>query len=310
MLFHIQHTTEYVYSEPATEAFSELRMRPRDSLRQKVFRHHSQVQPSVSIDSYTDYYGNCVETISIPFRHKSLTVTSTCDVVTSSFADATSALSLTISEAQQLYGSRLRELHDYLMPSPMVPLTAELRALALQYLSPSVNFSTALKRLNQFIFQTFKYTPGATDVGTRVEEFLTKKKGVCQDFAHLMICLCRNAGIPARYVSGYIESDPPPTLDSSPLEKKPIRLIGAAASHAWVEIYSPNHFWVGFDPTNNIMEGEQHVQIGIGRDYSDVPPLKGIFKGPRRQRLSVKVQVTRDEISAVESPNPDEEPST
>jgi transglutaminase-like putative cysteine protease len=106
-----------------------------------------------------------------------------------------------------------------------------------------------------------------------------------------MICFCRNAGIPARYVSGYIESDPPKPQPGQ--ESSAARLIGAAASHAWVEIYTPNHCWVGLDPTNNMLEDERHVQIGIGRDYGDVTPLKGIFKGARKQRLSVAVNVTR-----------------
>lgn len=308
MLFHIQHTTEYVYSEPATEAFSELRMRPRDSLRQKIFRHHSHVQPSVMIDDHIDYFGNYVETISIPFRHTSLRVTSTCDVLTSTLTDPLSGLNLSISEARQLCGGRMRELHDYLQPSPLVPFNESLRKLARHHLKPSDPFSSSIKRLNEYIFKHFKYRPGATHVSTTVEEFIKNKEGVCQDFAHLMICLCRQAGIPARYVSGYIESDPPAPTESGVTPK--VRLIGAAASHAWVEVYSPNGFWVGFDPTNNIMEGEQHVQIGLGRDYTDVPPLKGIFKGARKQRLSVKVQVTRNEISPLGELEPNMEPST
>lgn len=308
MLFHIQHTTEYVYSEPATEAFSELRMRPRDSLRQKVFRHHSQVQPTVMIEDHVDYFGNYVETISIPFRHTSLRVTSTCDVLTSTLTDPLSGLNLSISEARQLSAGRLRELHDYLQPSPLVPFTDALRKTAMRHLRPSDAFAASIKRLNEYIFRHFKYRPGATDVATTVEEFMEKKEGVCQDFAHFMICLCRQAGLPARYVSGYIESDSPPPSASGATPR--VRLIGAAASHAWVEVYSPNGFWVGFDPTNNIMEGEQHVQIGIGRDYTDVPPLKGIFKGARKQRLSVKVQVTRDEISRLSELEQDMEPTT
>jgi transglutaminase-like putative cysteine protease len=312
MFFHIEHTTEYVYSEPATEAFSELRLRPRDSLRQKVFRHHAQIQPSVPIDSYTDYFGNFVETISIPFRHKSLSVTSHCDVVTSSFADALSALDLTLSEARQIYGARARDLHDFLQPSPLAPFNRPLREMADRLLAPSDGFTAAIKRLNEYIFTRFKYTPGATHVATPVEEFLERKKGVCQDFAHLMISLCRNAGVPARYVSGYIETEPQTPSETETKERRRVRrLIGATASHAWVEIYAPNHFWVGFDPTNNLMEGEQHVQIGIGRDYRDVPPLKGIVKGATKQRLSVKVEVTRDEITPLEESETSlEDPST
>lgn len=293
MHFHIEHTTEYLYSEPATEAFSELRLRPRDSLRQKVSRHFTRVHPSVLVETYTDYFGNYVETVSIPFRHHKLVVTSTCDVVTNPFHDAMSVLDLTISEARQLYTPHMRSLHDFLRPSYFIPFNPALKKLAAELLPAKASFTSAIMKLNEYIFRNFKYQPGVTDAGTTVPEFLHKREGVCQDFAHLMISLCRNAGIPARYVSGYIETDPVP---NSNLENADLALIGATASHAWVEIYTPNNFWVGLDPTNNIMEGERHVQIGIGRDYHDVPPLKGIFKGAHQQSLSVQVRVTRNQV--------------
>jgi transglutaminase-like putative cysteine protease len=295
MRFLVEHTTEYVYSEPATEAFSELRMRPRDSARQNVFGASTRVEPSVPVDGYTDYFGNYVETISIPFRHSQLVVTSTCNVVTTPHADAMGGLDLSIAEARQLYGGRMRELHDFLRPSDLIPFTPQLRDLAKELLPQASCFAASILGLNDYIFKSFKYTPGATDVGTTVAEFIESRKGVCQDFAHFMICICRNAGIPARYVSGYIESDPPVPGDDR--DAPAARLIGAAASHAWAEIYTPNHFWVGLDPTNNIKEDERHVQIGIGRDYNDVPPLKGNFKGARRQRLNVAVKVTRNDTT-------------
>ena len=286
MFFHVEHTTQYVYSGPAVEAFSELRMRPRESMRQRVLQPSTRLDPAVPIDGYTDFFGNFVEAISIPFRHTYLTVTSTCNVVTNPFADALSGLDLTLEEARHLYRPRARELYDYLRPSPLVPFTRSLRDLAAKLLPSTANFATALKHLNSFIFTEFKYVPGATHVSTNVAEFIEKKEGVCQDFAHLLICLCRNAGIPARYVSGYIESSHDTSADKT-------TLIGAAASHAWVEVFTPNYFWVGLDPTNNMLEGERHIQIGIGRDYRDVPPLRGVFKGPQRQTLSVAVSVTR-----------------
>jgi transglutaminase-like putative cysteine protease len=115
-----------------------------------------------------------------------------------------------------------------------------------------------------------------------------------------MISVCRAAGIPARYISGYIETDPIPDPEGS---TEGTALIGATASHAWLEVYSPNGYWVGFDPTNNCLEGERHVQIGVGRDYADVPPLKGIFQGSHAQTLSVQVRVTRHE--SAERPSAD-----
>ena len=291
MFFHIEHTTEYRYSEPATESFSELRLRPRDSLRQKVSRHHTRVEPAVLVESHTDYFGNFVETVSIPFRHPSLVVTSVCDVETKPFNDVLASVQMSVAEARQFHAGQRRELHDFLRPSQIVTFQEGVWRLADEFLSPAAPFSESLRALNTHLFRSLRYRPGATDAGTTVEQFLKVKEGVCQDFAHLMISVCRAAGIPARYVSGYIETDPVLGPDGEPLDTA---LIGATASHAWLEIFTPQGLWVGFDPTNDCLEGERHVQIGIGRDYSDVPPMKGIFQGSNAQSLSVQVRVTRN----------------
>lgn len=298
MQFLIEHTTEYIYSAPATEAFSELRLRPRDNLKQRVTRHATSVQPAVVVDTYTDYFGNIVEAIAIPFRHSELRVTSICQVRTFGLNDALSGLDLTISESQASNHEKRRELHDFLRPSAFIPFDRQVRAMAQEFLPPSASFSEALDRLNRHIYSAYRYEPGSTDVTTTVPQFLKNGRGVCQDFTHLMIALCRCAGVPARYVSGYIESDPPPGG-----ARGDNVLVGSAASHAWLEVYAPNGMWIGFDPTNNMRESERHVQIGVGRDYADVPPLKGIFKGARQQQLSVQVRVVRsDAISSEEPP--------
>jgi transglutaminase-like putative cysteine protease len=292
MRFHIEHTTEYVYPEPALESFSELRLRPRDSLRQKVSRHQTLIEPGVLVESHIDYFGNYVETISIPHRHQRLVVSSACDVETKPFNDALSALDLTIAEARQMYQDRRRELHDFLRPSKFIQHVDPVYEMAAEFLPSEAPFSASLLALNSHLFRTLKYRPGATDSGTDVEQFLASREGVCQDFAHLMIAVCRVAGIPARYVSGYIETDPPPpAADGSATGT----LIGAIATHAWLEVFTPTGFWVGLDPTNDMLDGERHVQIGIGRDYADVPPMKGIFKGSRAQILNVQVRMTREE---------------
>jgi transglutaminase-like putative cysteine protease len=290
MHFHIEHTTEYLYSEPASESFSELRLRPRDSLRQKVSRHQTLVEPRVLVESHTDYFGNFVETLSIPFRHQKLVVTSSCDVETKSYRDVLESVNMTIAEARLLYAGRRRELHDFLQPSRYVQFADGVYEIAAEFLAASAPFAESLLALNNHLFSSLRYKPGATDASTTVDKFLEAREGVCQDFAHLMIAICRVACLPTRYVSGYIETDPPRVQDGVPSTA----LIGATASHAWVEVFAPSGFWVGLDPTNNMMESERHVQIGIGRDYGDVPPLRGIFKGSRAQSLSVQVRVTRD----------------
>lgn len=292
MHFHIEHTTEYLYSAPATEAFTELRLRPRDSTRQSVSRYSALLTPPVRVESHVDYFGNHVESISIPFRHDRLVVTSECDLVTRPVRDVLHGLDLTLSEACHMYRAQRRELYDFLQPSHYIPFTSELKQLAAELLPATEPFARLVNRLNHYIFTEFKYTPGATDVSTPVPVILEKRAGVCQDFAHLMICLLRNAGIPARYVSGYIETDPVPGA----VDGNGAPLIGATASHAWVEFFTPNGFWVGIDPTNDMIEGERHVQIGIGRDYNDVPPLRGVFKGANAQTLFVQVRVSRNDV--------------
>jgi transglutaminase-like putative cysteine protease len=293
MIFNIVHTTAYEYSAPAIESFTELRVRPRRSNLQHVLHHITEVNPRVPLEEFVDYYGNTVECLSVPFRHKCLSVTSRSTVETMPRGDALSGLDLTVSEAVRLNWPERRMLFDYLMPSMHAPFTPELELLSKQQLPSSASFAEAIQALNNYIYREFTYMPGVTDVRTPLAEVLRTRQGVCQDFAHLMIALVRCAGLPARYVSGYIETEPV-SGDSS--------LTGATASHAWVEVYLPNGLWLGIDPTNDMFEGERHVQIGVGRDYHDVSPLRGVFKGAERQELSVEVTVSRTSGEAVAPP--------
>jgi transglutaminase-like putative cysteine protease len=317
MNFRIVHTTEYEYSAPAIECYSELRVRPRNTLRQAITNHTTEVNPRVPLEVFTDYWGNWVEALSVPFRHQRLIVTSSCNVQTRAHQDAMAGLDLSISEAVHLYLPRRRELYDFLTPSPLVPHTAKIAAMAKEHLHPKMPFTPAILNLNHFIFSQFKYEPGATTISTPVDEVVEKRKGVCQDFAHVFLAVLRTAGIPARYVSGYIETEA--QADASlngdknrtphhglnghgemilngakskeELEKAP--LVGATASHAWLEVCAPNGMWIGIDPTNDMLESERHVQIALGRDYADVAPLRGVFKGAEEQVLSVNVTVAR-----------------
>jgi transglutaminase-like putative cysteine protease len=301
MNFEIVHTTEYEYSELATESFSELRVRPRNTMRQVVLTHLTEVNPRVALESFQDYYGNWVETLSVPFRHKKLVVTSKTRVQTRNFVDLLAGLDLSVSESVHLLFSKRRELFDFLIPSYYSPFIPEIEELTAQLLPKRMPFGEALLHLNDHIYKNYKYEPGTTNVGTPVLDVIKNKRGVCQDFAHLMIAIIRAAGLPARYVSGYLETDEQATLSAEAhqeinrtgMPNISRQLRGGAASHAWVEVYTPSGHWVGLDPTNNIPEGERHVQIGVGRDYSDVPPMRGVFKGARQQFLSVQVLVSR-----------------
>jgi transglutaminase-like putative cysteine protease len=284
MIFNVVHTTAYEYSAPAVESFTELRVRPRQSNLQNVLQHVTEVTPRVPLEEFTDYYGNTVECLSVPFRHKILSVTSRSTVETFPHKDALSGLDLSVSEAVRLNWSMRRQLFDYLMPSLHAPITPELEKLSRELLPSNASFAASILGLNSHIHAEYTYMPGVTEIRTPISEVLRKRQGVCQDFAHLMIALIRCAGLPARYVSGYIESYAPGDARI---------LTGAAASHAWVEVYLPSGLWIGLDPTNEILEGERHVQIGVGRDYHDVSPLRGVFKGSERQQLSVAVTVSR-----------------
>jgi len=283
MIFNIVHTTAYEYSAPAIESFTELRVRPRQSNRQIVHHHVTEVTPRAALEEFTDYYENAVECLSVPFRHKTLTVTSRSTVETLPHKDALSALDLSVSEAVRLNWPQRRELFDFLMPSMHSPITPELEQLSKEQLPSSASFAESMLGLCSYIYETFTYMPGVTDIRTPLSEVLRKRQGVCQDFAHLMIALIRCAGLPARYVSGYLETDPPPGRP---------KLQGADGSHAWLSVLVPDAGWLDLDPTNDQLANNRYVVAAYGRDYGDVPPLSGvIYTEGKTKSLKVTVDV-------------------
>ena len=178
------------------------------------------------------------------------------------------------------------ELADALDPSPLVPRYAPVDAIARPF-RPATADDTfeCVQRMTSMIFQEFVYKQNVSDVATTVEQTIAGRKGVCQDFAHLLIALCRALGIPARYVSGYLVVRDRTQGDAH--GRAPSR--GADASHAWVEVFTQTHGWRGFDPTNNLVANEFYVKVAIGRDYSDVPPTRGTYHGAAHEQLSVTV---------------------
>jgi len=193
MIFNIVHTTAYEYSAPAIESFTELRVRPRQSNRQIVQSHVTEVTPHAALEEFTDYYDNAVECLSVPYRHKTLTVTSRSTVETLPHKDVLSALDLSVSEAVRLNWPQRRELFDFLMPSRHAPITPELEQMSKQQLPSRASFAESMLGLCKYIYETFTYMPGVTDIRTPLTEVLRKRQGVCQDFAHLMIALRRVA---------------------------------------------------------------------------------------------------------------------
>ncbi|MBE7537910.1 MAG: transglutaminase family protein [Opitutaceae bacterium] len=290
MRFRISHRTRYRYAGAASESFMEARLTPANDAHQRLNARSFSTQPACNIHTYADYFGNQVETFSIVQRHEELLLESISDVETMPCAPPDHALAVSISEAAQIYRAEKLGLFEFLMPSPAIALSAEINALANEMLKARDPLGPALLRLNAWIKETFRYQPGATRVDTTSVELLKLRAGVCQDFAQLMIAILRSAEIPARYVTGYIETES--QRRASETNGSP-RLIGASESHAWVEVYLPGGYWWPLDPTNNCVAEERHVRVAMGRDYLDCSPTRGVFKGTHTENLSVAVVMQR-----------------
>lgn len=268
----------------------EARLTPANDDHQRRISRQLTTQPLCNVHTYADYFGNLVETFSIVQRHEELLLESVSEVETSLQEPPRAALDISISESRQIFRSERLKLFEFLNPSPAIAFSAEVHALANKLFKPGDPIGPALLRLNSWIKQSFKYQPGATQIHTTTAEFLKLGAGVCQDFAQLMIAVLRSAEIPARYVTGYIETE---TQRKASEAVRPPKLIGASESHAWVEVHLPGGFWWALDPTNDCLAGERHVKVAIGRDYRDSTPTTGVFKGTRTQKLSVAVLMQR-----------------
>ena len=282
MLFEIRHVTEYEYDEPVRESMMELRLRPRRSLEQRVVNFELELDPRAQTFDYTDNFGNSVHHFDVPQAHRRLVIIANSVVETS--APPTPPDAVDRGEWQALAGDQVRaDCFDFIPPHglaietpPLTAFIAERDIGALKRHDPL----TALRALTATLYESFDYETGITGADSPIDHALIERRGVCQDFAHIMIAICRGWGIPARYVSGYLFTDRARGDRSDPDH-----------THAWVEAYLPSLGWLGFDPTNNVPAGERHIAIGVGRDYVDVPPTRGVFKGEAESKLSVGVQV-------------------
>jgi len=283
MRYRITHRTEYRYSEPVDSGYNEARLLPRALDRQQVLCASLAIDPPASDQrERSDYFGNRVVAFSLDRPHRSLTVTSSSEVVVEPRVDG---LDLFAGESWEQARAALREAtdpegllaRDLVLASPLVPLGEALSAYAAPSFSPGRPLLDAVR-----VHRDFRYDPEFTTLSTPLADVLAHRRGVCQDFAHLAIGCLRSQGLAARYVSGYIETLPPPG--------KP-RLIGADASHAWFSVYVPDCGWVDFDPTNNQLPESRHITVAWGRDYADVTPLKGVIFGGGQMQLTVSVDV-------------------
>lgn len=303
MKYRVTHTTRFDYEAQVGHCYNEARLLPRSLDHQKVLQADLQIEP-LPADHYQrqDYFGNRTDYFSIFQPHDRLIVTATSEVEVSVSGQ------LHMSEdppwemvRSQLHGSRAPGLIDagqYCFDSPNVRISNALAEYARPTFAENRSLLDAVTELMQRIYTDFTYDPEFSTLATPLQEVLEHRSGVCQDFAHLAIGCLRSQGLAARYVSGYIETLPPPGKE---------RLVGADASHAWFSVYQPGRGWVDFDPTNNQIPGEQHVTVAWGRDYADVTPLKGVAYGGGEHELIVEVDVMRIESKPQRSaPDADE----
>jgi transglutaminase-like putative cysteine protease len=288
MSYRVTHTTTYDYSEPVSLCHNVVHLTPRNG-PQQVCRHSRLLlnpQPAVS-DERIDYFGNHVTFFTIQEPHQHLTLTSISETeVTPRVWPHPTATPAWESVRDRLARSRGAEELDaiqFVFPSLYVSWSAELVAYALPSFAPGRPILDAVLDLTQRIHAEFLYDRTATTVATPLREVLEARRGVCQDFAHLQIGCLRSLGLAARYVSGYLLTDPPPGQQ---------RLVGADASHAWLSVYCPGAGWVDVDPTNNQIPTDKHVLVAWGRDYDDVSPIKGVILGGGRHGVNVSVDVT------------------
>ena len=281
MQYLVRHLTRFVYTSPVCESVMELRMQPLELDRQHCLRFNVTTTPRARVFAYHDHFGNAVHYFDIPAHHTKLDVTIESAVETTPAAELPDALpSETWAEVDEL--AKSAEHMDWLLPSAFTTPTPALGAFA-----EEIGFGrgpdplTTLTALNTTLFGAFAYEPKSTRVDSPIDEALQSRAGVCQDFSHIMIALVRGIGIPCRYVSGYI----------APRESQHDR-AGDNSTHAWVEAFLPRLGWVGFDPTNNVVAGRRQIAVAIGRDYADVPPTRGVFKGDAGSELSVAVAVS------------------
>jgi transglutaminase-like putative cysteine protease len=286
MEFKITHTTDYRYGHFAAEAYGEARLTPPELPQQTILSQQIALDPVTKLSSYVDHYGNSVHFYSLPFRHRRLLVKSQLVVRTRPPELPPQSLEQTVQEARQIFSSALTDVFDFLQPTEIVQIGRDAVQWAKRYLGGRQPLGLALPRLNEAIHDSFDYTKGATDNSTPLTAIWKHRKGVCQDFAHVALSILRTAGLPARYVCGYIDAGPADT----PAGKT---LVGAYATHAWVEVLVPGMNWVALDPTNRKWCDDRYVTVSYGRDSRDAAPLRGTFKGAGGQKMTVKVLIER-----------------
>ena len=287
-VFRIHHITKYEYDRPVRESVNEIKIYPYIGAEQETLSHELFITGQPHILNFFDYWGNKTGIFNLLALHKELVIESKL------------ILRTTVSNDVHInYIADFNELDKEMVDNFTLIELAEVSVIKNQnaindiiqkITSDTASIGVIVANCSAYIYKEFKYIKGITNIETTVDEILEKRAGVCQDFAHLMLRVLRTLKIPSRYVSGYICPN-----------KKGVR--GEGATHAWVEVYIPGSGWMGIDPTNNLWISNNHVKLAIGRDFADCSPVKGTFKGPAHQKLSVFVSISYEDGHLFEEMN-------
>lgn len=289
MLYSVTHNTTYRYHETVPQCHNIAILIPRETASQNCISFKLDISPQPGIlDEYTDFFGNRVIYFVVEQEHEALYVTATSIVqkqerLTNDYTYSNESWEAVRDLMHEQNGNFLNE-KQYTVPDDITVPDENIRAFAARSFTPGRPMFEAVQDLMNRIHAEFKYTAGFTTISTPLATVMEERKGVCQDFAHLAISCLHAMGLPARYVSGYLETVAPEGKE---------KLVGADASHAWFSVFIPGMGWVDFDPTNNKVAGEQYITIGWGRHYFDIIPLRGVIMSSHHHGLSVSVDVKR-----------------
>jgi transglutaminase-like putative cysteine protease len=289
LVYSIRHITSFAYEPAIRESVMEVRVQPRNEAQQRCLTFSLDVTPGANIMAYRDFLGNTIHHFDIPGRHTQFKITAQALVDVQAASVPTVADVGTWEDLDSIVANG--DYWEMLLPSHFTQPTQLLEALAkeLRVERRGSPLETLLD-LNKSIYKTFDYVPNVTKVDSLIDDALRDRKGVCQDLSHVMIALVRQLSVPCRYVSGYL------------CQREGARDRSAdGATHAWLEAFLPGCGWLAFDPTNGSIGGQRHIRVAIGRDYADVPPTRGVYKGDAESELSVAVLV-----APAEAPSPEE----
>lgn len=279
MLLHLLHRTTFVYAGSARDSFNEARLCPVDDETQSRRQFALRTTPGTEAREYRDFYGNVVHYFDVATPHHKLVIEAESEIETVPNVSRAPVPAVPIAELETCVE---RELYaEFLNESTYVPQAVELWREAQDAIAGErFTVWADVIRIGRHVYRTFEYKPNSTGVNTRATDAIQQRKGVCQDFAHVMLGMCRSIGMPARYVSGYFFNQ----------HRRPGEI---EASHAWVEVMVPGHGWSAYDPTHDRVADERYVKVATGRDYADIRPVSGTYRGAPTRDLQVEVIVNK-----------------